>query len=74
VAVDSLSRKYEDEGSLFSMSFIVPYWLQVVHREWLQDPKILHVIQQLQANSPVSPRYSWHNDELYYKVCLYLSK
>jgi hypothetical protein len=30
VVVDALSIKYEDEGSLFSLSFIVPYWLQVV--------------------------------------------
>jgi hypothetical protein len=28
---DALSRKYEDEGSLFSLSFIVPDWLQAVH-------------------------------------------
>jgi hypothetical protein len=54
--------------------FIVPYWLQVVRQEWLQDPKILHLIQQLQANSPVSPGYYWHNDELRYKDHLYLSK
>jgi hypothetical protein len=32
------------------------------------------LIQQLQANSPVSPGYSWHNDELHYKGHLYLSK
>jgi hypothetical protein len=31
VFADALSRKYEDEGSLFSLSFIVPNWLQVVH-------------------------------------------
>jgi hypothetical protein len=31
VVVDALSRKYEDEGSLFSLSFIVPDWLQGVH-------------------------------------------
>jgi hypothetical protein len=31
VVADALSRKYEDEGSLFSLSFIVPYWLQFVH-------------------------------------------
>jgi hypothetical protein len=30
VVVDALSQKYEDEGSLFSLSFIVPDWLQVV--------------------------------------------
>jgi hypothetical protein len=28
---DALSQKYEDEGSLFSLSLIIPYWLQVVH-------------------------------------------
>jgi len=27
VVVDALSQKYEDEGSLFSLSFIVPDWL-----------------------------------------------
>jgi hypothetical protein len=66
VVVDALSRKYEDEGPLFSLSFIVPDWLQVVHREWLHDPKSSHLIQQLQANSLVSPGYSWLNDELRY--------
>jgi hypothetical protein len=65
VVVDALSQKYEDEGSLFSLSFIVLDWLQVVHQEWLQDPKISHLIQQLQDNSLVSQGYSWHNDELH---------
>jgi hypothetical protein len=74
VVVDALSRKYEDEGSLFSLSFIVPDWLQAMHHGWLHDPKISHMIQQLKANSPVSRGYSWHNDELCYKGRLYLSK
>jgi hypothetical protein len=30
VVVDALPQKYEDEGSLFSLSFIVPDWLQAV--------------------------------------------
>jgi hypothetical protein len=74
VVVDALSRKYEYEGSLFSLSFIVPYCLQVVRQEWLHDRKSLHIIQKLQSNSPVSPGYSWLNDELRYKGPLYLSK
>ena len=74
VVADALSRKYEDEGSLFSLSFIVPDWLQVVCQEWLHDPKSSHLIEQLQSNSPVSPGYSWLNDELRYKDCFYLSK
>ena len=74
VVVDALSQKYEDEGSLFSLSFIVPNWLQAVHQEWLQDPKSLQLIQQLQSNAPASLRYSWLHEELRYKGRLYLSK
>ena len=66
VVADSLSRKYEDEGYIFSLSFII--------LDWLHDPKSSHLIQQLQSNSPVSPGYSWLNDELRYKGHLYLSK
>jgi hypothetical protein len=33
VVVDALFIKYEYEGSLFSLSFIVPDWLQVVHQK-----------------------------------------
>jgi hypothetical protein len=47
VVADAWSRKYEDEGSLFSLFFIVPDWLQAVCQEWLQDPKSSHMIQQL---------------------------
>jgi hypothetical protein len=71
---DALSRKYEDEGSLFSLSFIVPDWLQAVHQEWLQDPKSSHLIQQLQNKAQAPPGYSWFQDELRYKGRLYLSK
>jgi hypothetical protein len=74
VVVDALSRKYEDEGSICFLSFIVPDWLQVVRQEWLHDPKFSHLIKQLQENSLASPGYSWHNDELCYKGRLYLSK
>jgi hypothetical protein len=47
VVAYALSQKYEDEGSLFSLSFIVPDWLQVIHQEWLQYPKNSQLIQQL---------------------------
>jgi hypothetical protein len=35
VMVDALSQKYEDEGSLLSLSFILLDWLQAVRKEWL---------------------------------------
>jgi hypothetical protein len=44
VVENALSQKYEEEGSLFSLSFIVPDWLQDVRKEWLQDPKSSHLI------------------------------
>jgi hypothetical protein len=56
VVEDALSRKYEDEGSIFSLSFIVPDWLQAIRQEWLQDPKSSHLIQQLQVQFSSFPR------------------
>ena len=61
MVVDALSMKYEEEGSLFSLSFIIPDWLQDVHQELMQDPKLSFMIQQLQQHSPSSLGYSWHN-------------
>jgi hypothetical protein len=58
VVADALSRKYEDDISLFSLSFIVPDGLQAIRQEWLHDPKSSHLIQQLQSNSSASPGYS----------------
>ena len=58
VVADALSQKYEDEGSIFSLSFIVPDWLQVVRQEWLQDPKSSHLIQQLQNKASAPLGYS----------------
>jgi hypothetical protein len=58
VVLDALSRKYEYEGSLFSLSFIVPDWLQAI------PPKSSQLIQQLQSNTLASPGYSWLHDEL----------
>jgi hypothetical protein len=74
VVTDALSRKYEDEGSIFSLSFIVPDWLQAVHHEWLQDLKSSQLIHQLQSKAPASLGYSWLHEELRYKGHLYLSK
>jgi hypothetical protein len=50
VVADDILRKYEEEGSLFSLSFIVSNWLQNVHQEWLHDPKFSILIQKLQQD------------------------
>jgi hypothetical protein len=74
VVADALSHKYEDEGSLFSLSFIVLDWVQSVRWESLQDPKSSQMIQQSQSSAPDPPGYSCIHDELQYKDNLYLSK
>jgi hypothetical protein len=74
VVDDDLSRKYEEEGSLFSLSFIVIDWIQYVHQEWLHDIKISSPIQKLQHDPQVVPGYSWHNYKFHYKGHLYLRK
>jgi hypothetical protein len=74
VVADALSQKYEDDGSLFSLSFIVADWLQAVCQEWLHDPKSSQLIEQSQSNALDSPRYSWLHDEIQYKGCFYLRK
>jgi hypothetical protein len=43
-------------------------------RNGCKTPKISSMIHQLQHNSPASPGYSWHNEELFYKGRLYLFK
>jgi hypothetical protein len=45
VVADALLRQYEDEGSLFALSLLVPNWNEEVRQEWFTHPTILHVIQ-----------------------------
>ena len=73
MVVDALSKKYEEEGSLFSLSFIVVDWIHVVFQEWLQYPKLSTLIQQLQQYPHAYLGYYWNNEVLHYKGHLYLS-
>jgi len=41
MGVDSLSRKYEEEVSLFSLSLPILDWIDEVCQEWLVDSKIV---------------------------------
>jgi hypothetical protein len=48
VVVDALYKKYEEDRFLFSLSFMVIDWLEEVHHEWLQDPKLSRIIEKMQ--------------------------
>jgi hypothetical protein len=54
VVADALSRKYEEEGSLFSLSLIVVDWSTELRKEWFADPKIACLVQQLQMAPCIS--------------------
>jgi hypothetical protein len=74
VVDDALSSKYEEDGSLFSLAFIVANWLNLVHHQFFQDSKIASLIQKVEHESNAFPRYTWENEDLCYKGCLYLIK
>ena len=47
VVDDALSRKYDEEVSVFALSFLVLDWLHEACQEWSKDAKFMHMIHQL---------------------------
>ena len=72
---DSLSRKYKDvEELLCALSIIQPDWIIEEREEWMNDPSVWRLIQQLQKDPNVSDTFVWNNDSLCYKDRLYMCK
>ena len=42
--------------------------------EWKDDEEVWSLIQKLQQDSNTSDTFSWKNDSLWYKYCLYIFK
>jgi hypothetical protein len=75
VVADALSRKDEDvEAFLYAISIIQPDWIIEARDEWKNDEKVWTLIQRLQQDSSASNTFTWKNDSLWYKYCLYLCK
>jgi len=75
VVADALSRKDEDvEALLCTISIIQPYWINEAREEWKNDKEVGELIRKLQQYSSTSDTFSWKNDSLWYKDCLYLCK
>jgi hypothetical protein len=72
VVADALSRKDEYvEAFLYAISIIQPDWI-IEAREWKKDKKVCTLIQMLKQDSSASDTFTWKNDSLWYKDCLYL--
>jgi hypothetical protein len=75
VVVDPLSRKDEDvEAFLCSISIIQAKSIIEARDEWKNDEKVWTLIQRLHQNSSASDTFTWKNDSLWYKDCVYLCK
>jgi hypothetical protein len=56
---DALSRQHEEYGSLFSLSLLVPDWIDEVFQEWLTHPTLSKLIQCLQEDPNPPIGYTW---------------
>jgi len=75
VEADALSRKDEDvEALLCAISIIQLDWINEAREEWKNDEEVWALIRKLQQDSSMFDTFSWKNDSLWYKDCLYLCK
>ena len=72
VVEDTISRKYEDEGSLFSLSSLAPKWLEEAHQKWKAHDSTAHLIKRLQEDTNHPQGYTWQKDTLKHKGRLLL--
>ena len=62
------------EAFLCAILIIQPDWIIEARDEWKNDKKVWTLIQRLQRDSSASDTFTWKNDSLWYKYCLYLCK
>lgn len=76
VVVDALSRKEEEVGPssavLMALTLPISKWMEVLEREWLVDPKLQKIIEELKIEPTRHPSYTWNHDQLRYKGRLVL--
>ena len=72
VVANALSRQYEDEASLLSLSTTILDWLNHTFQEWIQDPSIARLIHRIQTDPNPPHGYSWMDYTLKYKGWLVL--
>jgi hypothetical protein len=59
IVVNTLSRQYEDAGSLLTLSVPIPELLEVAHQQLFVDPDTTHLICWLQDDPEPPCEYSW---------------
>jgi len=75
VVAGVVSRKDEDVEAFFcAISIIQPDWINEARDEWKNGKEVWALIQKLEQDPSTSDTFSWKNDSLWYKDCIYLCK
>ena len=59
---------------LCAISIIQPDWITKARDEWKKDEEVWTLIQKMQQGPSTYDTFSWKNDSLWYKDCLYICK
>jgi len=62
------------EAFIYAISIIQSNWITNARDEWKNDEEVCTLIQNLQQDPSTYETFSWNNDSLWYKYCLYLCK
>jgi len=75
VVFDALSRIFEEDMSLFSLSSPSPRWIDEAQKEWIENDTLRKLVQwpPLEPNPPKFS-YTWKQDTLWYKGHIFLEK
>ena len=73
VVADALSRQFEDEGTLQSISLPIPNWIEEDCKEWFSCPSLSQLINNLREDPNSSADYFSKDDILHYKVQVVIS-
>lgn len=68
VVADPMSKK-DEESILLAVSVVIPEWLNEIQSEYVKDPEITVIINNIPDNS----KFEWKNDILWYKGRIYLN-
>jgi len=67
LVVDRLSRKLDNDSTLCVLSIIIPKWISEVQTEYIKNPEIRRIIEEVEINPTANPKFTWEDDILWYK-------
>jgi hypothetical protein len=67
LVVDGLSRKLDNDATLCAISIIILEWISEVQTEYIKNPEMRRLIEEVERNPTANPKFTWENDILWYK-------